>query len=161
LNGTKKAGKEMSTSVTLQKTKTQDVFAPPLAQPLDESVWQAWVLKGRGQDERRHAAGMKAVTWISLVTLLLVAAGFSSYLMPYDVAVRFLLAVAGLGLMFRAFDTRHYAFAAVFGVLALLYNPVVPVFRFSGEWQSAFVMATTIPFIVSLTWRKAELAPNV
>jgi hypothetical protein len=48
----------MSTSVTLQKT--QDVTALPLAKPLDESVWQAWVLKGRAQDERSHAAGMRA-----------------------------------------------------------------------------------------------------
>jgi hypothetical protein len=159
LNGTKKAGKEMSTVATLQKT--QDVFGLPQAKPLDEWVWQAWVLKGRAQDERSHAAGVKAVTWISLVTLVLVAAGFCSYITPYDVAVRFLLAAAGLGLMFRACHMRHYAFTAVFGALALLYNPVMPVFRFSGEWQSAFVMATTIPFIVSLTWRKTELMPNV
>jgi hypothetical protein len=62
----------MSTSVTPQKT--QNVFAPPLAKPLDESVWQAWVLKGRAQDERSHATCIKAVTSISLVTLLLAAA---------------------------------------------------------------------------------------
>ena len=148
----------MSDSVTLQKT--QDVFEPPLAKPLDESVWQAWVLKGRAQDERSHAAAMKAVTWISLVTLVLVAAGFWSQIAPYDVAVRFLLAAGGLVLMFQAFRTRHYAFATVFGALALLYNPVVPVFSFSGAWQSAFVMASAVPFIVSLTWRNAKLVSN-
>jgi hypothetical protein len=158
LNGTKKADKEMSTSVTLQKT--QDFFAPSLAKPLDESVWQAWVLKGRTRDERSHAAGMKAVTWISLTTLLLVAAGFGSYITQYDVAARFLLAASGLVLMFHAFHTRRYTFAVVFGALALLYNPVVPVFRFSGAWQSAFMIASAVPFIVSLTWRKTELVPN-
>jgi hypothetical protein len=128
--------------------------------PLDESVWQAWVLKGRAQDERSHAAGMKAVTWISLVTLLVVASGFWPHITQYDVAVRFLLAAGGLVLMFQAFHTRHYTFAAVFGALALLYNPVVPVFRFSGEWQSAFVMASAVPFIASLTWCKTELVRN-
>jgi hypothetical protein len=153
LNGTKKSGKEMSTSVILQKT--QDVFAPPLAKPLDESVWQAWVLKGRAQDERRHAARMKAVTWISLAALLLAAGvGLWSNLTPYDVGVRFLLSAGGLVLMFQAFHTRHYAFATVFGALVLLYNPVVPVFRFSGAWQSTLVVASAIPFIASLTWRK-------
>lgn len=149
----------MSTSVTLQKT--QDGTALPLAKPLDESVWQAWVLKGRAQDERSRAAGMKAVTWISLVTLLLAAAaGFWSHITPYDVAVRFLLSAGGLVLMFRAFHTRHYAFATVFGALALLYNPVVSVFSFSGEWQSVFVMASAVPFIVSLSWRNAKLVSN-
>jgi hypothetical protein len=148
----------MSTSVTLQKT--QDVPVLPLAKPLDESVWQAWVLKGRAQDERSHAAAMKAVTWTSLVTLLLAAAGLWSQIAPYDVAIRFFLAAGGLVLMFQAFHTRHYAFATVFGALALLYNPVAPVFRFSGEWQTVFVMASTVPFIVSLTWRNAKLVPN-
>jgi Family of unknown function (DUF6804) len=148
----------MSTSVTLQKA--QGVFAPPLAKPLDESMWQAWVLKGRAQDERSHAVGMKAMTWLSLVTLLLVAAGLWSYITPYDVAIRFLLAAGGLVLMFQAFRTRHYAFAAVFGALALLYNPVAPAFSFSGGWQSVFVMASAVPFIASLTWRNAKLVPN-
>ena len=148
----------MSASVTLQKS--EEVFASPLAKPLDESVWQAWVLKGRAQDERSHATAMKAVTWISLVTLLLVAAGFWSYIRPYDVAVRFLLAAGGLLLMFQAVHTRHYAFATVFGALALLYNPVVPVFSFSGEWQSVFVMASAVPFIASLTWRNTKLVSN-
>jgi hypothetical protein len=150
----------MSTSVISQKT--QDVLALPLplAKPLDESVWQAWVLKGRAKDERSHAVAMKAVTWISLVTLLLAAAGLWSQIAPYDVAVRFFLAAGGLVLMFQAFQTRHYVFATVFGALALLYNPVVPLFRFSGEWQSVFVMASTVPFIVSLTWRNAKLASD-
>jgi hypothetical protein len=148
----------MSDSVILQKT--QDVLPLPLAKPLDESVWQAWVLKGRAQDERSHAAGVKVVTWISLVTLLLAAAGFWSRIAPYDVAVRFLLAAGGLVLMFQAFHTRHYAFATVFGALALLYNPVAPVFSFSGEWESAFVMASAVPFIASLTWRNAKLVSN-
>jgi hypothetical protein len=148
----------MSTSVTPQKT--QDVFALPLATPLDESVWQARVLKGRAQDERSHATSMKAVTWTSLVTLLLVAAGSWSSIWPYDLVARFLLTAGGLVLMFQALHTRHYAFAAVFGALALLYNPVAPVFRFSGEWQSIFVMASAVPFIASLTWRKAKLVPN-
>jgi hypothetical protein len=148
----------MSASVTSQKT--QDVLALPPATPLDESVWQAWVLKGRAQDERSHAAAMNAVTWISLVTLLLAAAGLWSQIAPYDVAVRFVLAAGSMVLMFHAFHTRHYAFATVFGALALLYNPVAPVFRFSGEWQSVFVLASAVPFIGSLAWREAKLVPN-
>ena len=148
----------MSTPVTLQKT--QDVPVLPLAKPLDESVWQAWVLKGRTQDERSHAAAMKAVTWISLVTLLPAAAGFWSQIAPYGVLVRFLIAAGSLVLMFHAFHTRHYVFTTVFGALALLYNPVAPVIRFSGEWQSVFVMASAVPFIGSLAWREAKLVPN-
>jgi len=56
--------------------------------------------------------------------------------------------------MFQAFQARHYAVAAVFGALALLYNPVVPVFSFSGDWSRAMVAASAIPFVATLTGRK-------
>ena len=35
----------MSISVTLQRS--QDILELPTAKPLDEAVWQAWVLKER------------------------------------------------------------------------------------------------------------------
>lgn len=48
----------------------------------------------------------------------------------------------------------------LFAALALLYNPVAPVFSFSGDWQRALLIASAIPFGVSLTWRKQRLAHN-
>jgi low affinity Fe/Cu permease len=48
---------------------------------------------------------------------------------------------------------------AVFAALALLYNPVAPVFSFSGTWQRALVVATAIPFVTSLAWRDLKVAP--
>jgi len=47
---------------------------------------------------------------------------------------------------------RYYAVAAAFGVLALFYNPLVPEFSFSGDWQHAVVVASAVPFVVSLAW---------
>lgn len=150
----------MSTSVPLKNSP--EIRELPLAAPLDEAVWQAWVLKGRWQEERGHAARIRAVKWISLAGLLLAAAaGVWSHVTPYDFAIRFLVAACALVLMYQAIHTRHYAFATVFGALALLYNPVAPVFGFSGEWQRALVAASAVPFVASLTWRKAKLAPDV
>jgi uncharacterized membrane protein YoaK (UPF0700 family) len=128
-------------------------WAPPATKPLDEAVWCAWVAKGRAQERRSDAAHIKAVKWVSIAGLL-VAAGFWSQLAPYEVIIRFIVAAGATILMFQAFGARHYAVAAVFGALALLYNPVVPVFSFSGDWQRAMVVATAIPFVATLTWRK-------
>jgi hypothetical protein len=137
----------MSTSVTLQKL--QDLRELPMAKPLDEAVWQAWVLKGRAQEERSHDASMKAVKWISLAGLLLAATGLFPHLTPYDVVVRFLVAGGAMALMFQAFHAQQYTFAAVFGALALLYNPLAPVFSFSGEWQRALVVASAAAFVAA------------
>jgi len=149
----------MSISVEVQEVR--GIRQPPVSKPLDEGVWQAWVAKGCALEERSHAVRMKAAKWVSLAGLLLATAvGLWSRLTPYDVSVRFLVAMGAIVLMFQAFHTRNYAFAAVFGALALLYNPVAPVFRFWGEWQRALIVASAVPFVASLTWRNAKLVPN-
>jgi hypothetical protein len=131
----------------------------PLSKPLDEAAWQAWVEKSRAQDRRNRAARMKTVKWVSLSVLFAVTALWS-HLTPYDGVVRFIVTAGAIVLMFDASHARHYAFAAVFGALALFYNPVVPVFRVSGDWWRAVAVASAAPFVASLAWRKVRMAHN-
>ena len=146
----------MSTSAGLRELR--EVWEPPLSKPLDEAVWQAWVEKGRAQERRSSAARLKAVKWVSLAGLLAVA-GLWSHLAPYDVVVRFVVAAGAIVVMLHAIHGGHYAFAALFAALALLYNPLAPVFSFSGDWQRALVVASAAPFVASLASRnvRAEL----
>ena len=149
----------MSTSAALPKTT--DLRDLPPARPLDEAVWQAWVLKGRGQQERSRLAWRKAIKCMSLAGLLFAAAaGVWPVLLPYDVVTRFIVAAGATVLMFQAFALRDYVFGPLFGALALLYNPVAAVFNFSGEWQRTLVAASAFPFVASLYWRDAKLVPN-
>jgi hypothetical protein len=129
----------------------------PPAKLLDEAVWQAWLEKGRAQDRRSSAARMKAVKWVSIAGLLTIV-GFWSHLAPYDVIVRFMLTTGAIVIMFRTIHMGQYVFAAVFAALALLYNPVVPVFSFSGGWQRAVVLASAVPFAASLAARNLRSA---
>jgi hypothetical protein len=139
----------MSTSVELPGPK--QTWSPPSATQLDEAVWQAWVAKGRAQDRRRSATRLKAVKWASIAGLL-GAAWLWSHFTPFEVIVRFLVTASALVLMFQAFQTRYYPVAAMFGALALLFNPVATVFDFSGDWQRAVVVASAAPFVASLVW---------
>jgi len=147
----------MATTVGL--SKATQVWELPVSTPLDEVAWRAWGAKGRAQDRRDSATRMKAVKWVSIAALL-VAAGLWSQLTPYEVVVRFIVAAGAIFVMFQAFQARNYAVAAVFAALALLYNPVAPVFSFSGDWQRVLVVGSAVPFVVSLTWRKVRLAHN-
>ena len=61
----------MSTSVELQGSPER--WEPAPTKPLDEAVWQAWVLKNRTQERRRSAARMKALKWVSIVGLVAAA----------------------------------------------------------------------------------------
>jgi len=102
---------------------------------------------------------VKAVQWVSVAGLLTVA-GLGSQLAPYEVAVRFIVTASAIFMMAQAFHARRYAFAALFGALALLYNPVAPVFSFSGDWQRAVVVASAVPFVTSLAWRNVRRKSN-
>jgi len=133
-------------------------WEPPAVKPLDEAVWQAWKAKGLARDMQDGETRIKALKWGSIVALLAVA-GLWSQLAAYEIVIRCVLAAAAVGMMFEAFNKRQYAFGAVFAGLALLYNPVAPVFSFSGNWQRALVVASAIPFVTSLAWRDLKVAP--
>jgi hypothetical protein len=141
----------------VESVKSQSAWAPPATRPLDEAVWRAWVAKGREQDRRSTAAQIRAVKWAS-ITALLAAAGIWSNLVPFEAVVRFLVTASAMVVMFQAFQAQHYAGAAMFGALAMIYNPLAPVFSFSGDWQRAVVVASAVPFVVSLAWPNGKNA---
>jgi hypothetical protein len=58
--------------------------------------------------------------------------------------------------IFQALHSRRHALAALFAGLALLYNPVLPVFSFSGGWQRVMVVASAAPFAALLAWRNTK-----
>lgn len=144
---------------TVELPEARPVWEPPPVKPLDEALWQAWVMRSLAEERRGNAARTRAAKWISIATLL-----GTVVLWPlpasYGVGVRFLVAAGAIAVMFQAFHLRYYAIAAVFGALALLYNPVAPVFSFSGGWQHALVATSAVPFLLSLDWPSAGETHN-
>ena len=120
---------------------------------LDESVWQAWVAKGRAKDKRKRARLSASVRYVVIAVLLLVAAGVGSNLAPYDVIVRFIVAAGAFFIAVQAIRSADYAIASVFGLVAVLYNPIAPIFDLTGEWQRLVVLGTAVLFMVSFYWR--------
>ncbi|MFN0171876.1 MAG: DUF6804 family protein [Bryobacteraceae bacterium] len=137
----------MSTLVGSRESPSEQQL--PLVKPLDEARWHAWTAKGRALERRSSAARVRAVKLI-LVGGLLAVAGLWSQFAAYEVVVRFLVAWGAIFVMFQSFRARRYAFAAVFGALALLFNPIAPVFSLSGDWQRAVVVMSAVPFVASL-----------
>ncbi len=147
----------MSTAVEL--LGSGKAWALPPTQPFNETAWQAWVAKGRTHDKRGSAARGKLVRWIPIAALAVTVALWSQ-VAPYETAVRFLVAAAAIVVMFQAFHDRHYAIAALFAAMALLYNPVVPVFSFTGGGWRVLVIASVVPFVASLAWRNSGRQHN-
>jgi K+-sensing histidine kinase KdpD len=147
----------MSTLVDLQESRSEP--APIREVPLDEAIWRAWLARCRAREQRGSEARMTAAKWFT-VSVLLAAGALWSHPTAYDVVVRFVVMVAAILVMFQAVGTRNYAMAAIFGALAFLYNPVMPTFSFSGDWQRVLVVASAIPFVASLPSRNERTKRN-
>jgi hypothetical protein len=140
-------GLKMSGSVEVLEARETPGLS--LTKPVDERVWQSWVSKNRAQDRRNNAAFLKGVRCLAIAGLLVVA-GFWSHLGSFDLAARFIVATGATVAMFQAFHARQFVFAALFAAVAVLFNPVAPVLSFSGDWQRFIVIASILPFFVSL-----------
>jgi hypothetical protein len=137
--------------------KSTPAWESPPATPLDEAVWQAWKARGRARERQAREVRIRILNWGAIAALIAVA-GLWSQLTSFEMAIRCVLAGAAAGMTFGAFSKRQYAFGVVFALLALLYNPVMPVLSFSGNWPRALVAASAIPFIGSLAWRDLKVA---
>ena len=62
---------------------------------------------------------------------------------------------AGVVVM-QAVRARKYLWAWGFGAIALLFNPLVLVFPFGGEWGRVLVLLTIVLFAVSLATLRAQ-----
>jgi hypothetical protein len=126
------------------------------SKPLDETVWHAWLNKNLIQERQRSAARIKAVKWACIGVLMATAAVssyvFSPYVSAYQAVVRFAIALGAIVMMFESLRTRQYAFTGLFAAVVLLFNPVVPIFTFAGNW--AILLAAVLPFVASLAWMK-------
>jgi hypothetical protein len=137
----------MSTSIEVSRTIKP--FSPPAFAEVPESVWQAWVAKGRADDRRGADARVRLTRWFAIAALL--AAGFFwASLAPYEVVIRFIVFAAGIVALVRAIRVKHYSVAVLFAALVVLYNPLFPAFAFSGVWARILVIASALPFAASL-----------
>jgi hypothetical protein len=144
----------MSTSIEVSRTVKP--FSPPAYAEVKESVWQAWVAKGRAEDRRGSEARVRLTKWLAIAALL-VAGAFWSNLAPYEVVVRFIVFAAAIVAMSSSIRLKNYPIAVLFGAMMLLYNPVWPVFAFAGIWARILVFASAIPFAASLRAAGARL----
>ena len=130
--------------------------APP-ATKLDERAWQAWLTKGRLQEEQSSRVRLEAVKIVSIVGLL-TAAALWSYVAPHEIVLRFAVAAASLFVMFHALRSGHSVLGVLFGAVALVYNPIMPLFTASGDLQRVLLAVGSTPFIASLGWRNLRIA---
>jgi hypothetical protein len=143
----------MSTGVGVKESRR--VWEPPSVHPLDEAVWQVWKAKGREQD-RRRGLDFNTVVRCGAITALLIVVGLGAQVAPHALLARLVVAASAVTLVVQAMQARQVLFAAAFGLIAALYNPMAPAFDFSSTWERAFVAASAVLFLAPLLWREMK-----
>ncbi len=116
---------------------------------LDQTAWQAWLEKGRLQDEKRTRIGLETVNIVSAAGLL-AAAAFWPDVAQYEVVFRFAATLAAGFVMFHAMRSGHYVLGTLFAAMALFYNPAAQLFTASDELKRVMFMIGAMAFILAL-----------
>jgi len=94
----------------------------------------------------------KTMKWVAMAALLTAAtlwrsaanSEFPQFLLGFVVCFG-----AGVVVM-QAARAKKHVWAGGFAAIALLFNPLVPVLPFDGEWGRLLVLVSIVPFAVSL-----------
>jgi hypothetical protein len=129
---------------------------PPLPAPLPEAEWQTSPVE-YPPERRGKSAVILTAQWAAIIGLLAVA-GLRARVAPVEVVARFIVDAGAILMMARALLRRRYAVAVVSAAVAVLYNPLAPVFELSGGWQRTALVAIATPFLAALIWRDVRMA---
>lgn len=128
--------------------------APPPAdaslsvKQLDGSMWRAWSEKNSFADANANSQRWRSMQW-SYIAVLLAVTALWPYAIHFQLFLRVILMSGAVIVGMLAARQHRFAFAAMFAGVALLYNPLVPVFELSGTWNWLIVLASGIPFVTA------------
>ena len=122
--------------------------------------WHDLQERNRFQDLRGVALRAKLTKHASLAVLLL-AVVFWSHAADYHVLLEFAVCAGAVRVAFLVGAVRSYDWSILFIGIALLYNPVSPLFALTGRAAFFLVLASITAFAASLFLLKPRLTPSV
>ena len=122
--------------------------------------WHDWQERNHLQDLRGVALRAKLTKYAAMVVVLL-AVLFWSYAAEYQAVLGLVVCAGTVRIAFLAAAARKYDWASLFIGMALLYNPVFPLFALNGPAAFFLVIASITPFAASLFLLKPRLTPSV
>jgi len=122
--------------------------------------WDDWQERNRLQDLRGVALRVRLTKFASMAMLIL-ALVFWTYAEDYRMVLGFVVCAGAIRVAFQAGGVHKYDWLILFAGIALLYNPVFPLFALSGRVAFFLVTASTAAFAASLFLLKPRLTPSV
>ena len=122
--------------------------------------WDDW--QERNLLQEMHGVALRAtLTKCASIAVLLLALVFWGYAADYQAVLGFVVCAGAVRVAFLAAAARQYEWVTLFAGMAVLYNPVFPLFALTGHWAFIFVIASITAFAASLFLLKPRLKPSV
>jgi hypothetical protein len=96
---------------------------------------------------------MKWVSMASLLTAVVLWRSAANSELP-QFLLAFVVCLGASLVVMQAVRARKYVWAVGFVAIAVLFNPLVPILGFRSEWNRWLVLASIVPFAVSLVTLK-------
>lgn len=92
---------------------------------------------------------MKWLTMAALLTAVMLWRSAANSQLP-QFLLGFVVCLGAVVVIMQAVRAKKYVWAGGFAGMALLFNPLLPVLPFDGEWGRLLVLVSIVPFAVSL-----------
>jgi len=122
--------------------------------------WYDWQERNRLQDLRGVASRAKLTKYASIAVLLL-AVVFWQRAADYQAVLGFVVCASAVRVAFLAAGVGRHDWASLFVGIAVLYNPIFPLFALSGRLEFFLVLASVAAFAASLFLVRPRLTPSV
>jgi hypothetical protein len=97
----------------------------------------------------------RVMKWVTIATLLLTVLYWGAA-QDFRRELDLVVCIAACMVMKQAYQAKKYSWAGGFLTIALVFNPLVPLFRPVGDIGLSIVVFSIVPFVVSLV----ELRPR-
>jgi hypothetical protein len=98
---------------------------------------------------------IQVMKWVSIAALLGTVLFWNSGA-NYQLELNLVVCIAAVVVLVQAFQLKKYRWTAGFFVIAVLFNPALPVFRLAGGIGLALVLLSIAPFAISLIALKPQ-----
>ena len=100
----------------------------------------------------------KVMKWTTMAALLAAAMLWRSAVNSQfpQFLLGFVVCLGAIVVVMQAGRAKKYVWVGGFAVIALFFNPIVPVLPFGGEWGRLLVLIAIVPFALSLAALKAR-----
>lgn len=85
--------------------------------------------------------------WILPIVGLMLVAALGDWPYAYYQILRWAVCLAGAYTAWKAYESGNHGWAWIFGLIAVIFNPIAPIFLERDTWQTIDLVAA-VPFLV-------------